>query len=297
MIFRTEVLRYQMDTISISDIKTLLNEQTKDIKKDIKRNFKHIESKIYKNSKKITELEKRCLYLERKIRKNNIIIFGLNISDENLVTNTILKLNTYLESNITENDINNIYKLNKNEKSPIIVEFIRYLRKAEIFKNIEKLKALKEHNISISNDLCMIDRQNQKILREHYKCAKEKNLNTKIRGHKLIIEDKVYTAEELEKADEDTDETSGETEEEEDQDIDETETSVDEEVDEIKTKPQGSRLGKKDQEEKSKEKRKTQTTSPSPATTRTKKNTRLEKHNITTRTQRRKNKVTNKVRK
>ncbi|CAH1106218.1 unnamed protein product [Psylliodes chrysocephalus] len=189
-----------MGTLNIEDIKKLLDDQTDHLRENFKKEIGTLRTDVKKRDEKISFLEKRSLFLERKIRKNNIIIFGLNINENNIVRETIEKLNQLLELNFSLSDINNIYQLGKHEKAPIIVEFISYLKKIEIFQNVEKLKSLKGANISLSNDLCEIDRKNHKILRKHYKIAKEKNLQTKIQGFRIEIENKWYTVDELEES-------------------------------------------------------------------------------------------------
>lgn len=177
-------------------------EQTKDIKEQIQRSTEIQNETIRTLSGKLEKLSNRCLYLERKSRKNNIIIFGLKINDDKLLANeTIAMLNNLLGLNYYAGDINNIYKIGKDSNPPIVVEFISFLRKIEIFKDAEKLKKLKEKNIAISNDLCEEDRQDQKLLRRHLKDAREKKLNANIKGNKLEINKVLYTISQLKNGD------------------------------------------------------------------------------------------------
>lgn len=106
---------------------------------------------------------------------------------------------------IRSEDINNLYRIGRSTNSPVLIEFISYLKKTFVFKNASKLKG---SNISIFHYLCPEDREEHKILRIHLKIAKEKNLQAKIKGNRLEINGESYTVEKLEK--EEDEETSSE---------------------------------------------------------------------------------------
>ncbi|CAG9768248.1 unnamed protein product [Ceutorhynchus assimilis] len=162
----------------------------------------------------VVKIESRCKFLERKLRKNNVIIFGIVDKDEKQFPEQVLNtLNQHLETNFTKSDINNVYTLGKTTNAPIIIEFISFFRKLEIFQDKEKLKNLNKLGISISNDLFEEDRNDASILRKHLKQVLEQNKTAKLRGYKLEIEGRLYTARDF---DEDTEyEDERDTEEEE----------------------------------------------------------------------------------
>ena len=56
-----------------------------------------------------------------------------------------------------------------------------YLKKDQIFKNCSKLKGTK---IIISQDLCIEDRKDQKLLVQHLREARSQNHQAKIKGKK-----------------------------------------------------------------------------------------------------------------
>lgn len=190
------------DQITIQTLELLLQKQTVEITTGINKTINQVNKKIANNIEKIEETKRRCLYLERKQRKNNVIIFGLKIDETPILLQTLNKLNEVLGVNISKTDINNIYPLGKNSKPPVLLEFISYLTKQELFKDPEKLKALKGTGISISHDLCQEDRQNQKILRKHLKIARDQNKQARIKGQKIEIDNVLYSAKELEEYDE-----------------------------------------------------------------------------------------------
>lgn len=190
-----------MSDLTVEKIEQLLltanKRQTEELRQDLKCVIEDVTHKLKKTEEKLLKLENRSIFLERKIRKNNIVIFGIEVR-ENLLDNTLAKVNELLGTNLVKPDINNIYTLGKKPGSPVIIEFISFLKKAEIFQNREKLRGLKGTNISIANDLCEEDRRNEKILRKHLKEAIQKNIPAKLKGYKLEIDGKLYSVSDLE---------------------------------------------------------------------------------------------------
>lgn len=182
-----------MGELTLANISTLLDKQTLLINQNIKDRLQSLE----KANRKIKDLEQRTLYLERK---NNIVIFGLKSGNSDVVQVTINKLNELFELQLSRADINNIYKTGKSDNKPIVVEFVSFLKKSDIFKSADKLRALKGTGISVASDLCKEDRLQRKILRKHLSVARENGEDAKIVGHKLKIGDKLYTTADLESA-------------------------------------------------------------------------------------------------
>ena len=144
------------------------------------------------------QTQNKHLLYERKLRRNNLIIFGAEYKEADSLVEFILHLfRNHLAIDLVESDINNLYLLKNNQKSvsPIKVEFVSCLKKDLILKNTIKLKGSK---IFITQDLCWEDRQERKILLEHLKSAREQKLSSKIiSGNRLIIDDIVYTTSDL----------------------------------------------------------------------------------------------------
>lgn len=153
--------------------------------------------KIKKLEKTLINLENKYLSLERRIRKNNIIIFGLKIDKQNLIEETIAILNSLLGISLNKTEVINCYVIGKYEsKQGILLELSTYFKKLEIYQNVTKLKG---KSITIVNDLCDEDQATNRILRKYLKIAKQNNKQARIRGNTLEIESKFYTVEELEK--------------------------------------------------------------------------------------------------
>lgn len=139
--------------------------------------------------------------LERKSKENNIIIFGLNTEPGEITVDYIRKeIKKLVDVNIAESDLNNFYPLGKTNNPPIKIELTSFLKKATILKNARKLRGTR---ISIASDLTIKQRHENNILRKHLNLAKgNKENNCYIRGNRLHVDGKIYTAEELENQEE-----------------------------------------------------------------------------------------------
>lgn len=182
-------------------IKEEVRENREEIKKEIIKENKKILSKLEENSKRIDELEDkyralelRCIQLERNHRKNNVVIYGLEAPEKNVLNFVIDKLNVLLGIQLHISQVNNIFHLKGQKPYPIKVELNSYVTKQVIFENCKKLKNTK---IFIVHDLCKEDREDNKILRTHLKAARAKNQLARIKGKTLIVGEDTYTLQQL----------------------------------------------------------------------------------------------------
>lgn len=200
----SEAQKAYMDAL-FGKISTIFNEkilelnenlkfQVAEIKQDFNKVINTYEEKINKLELQNQQLQTSITKLQRRIKKNNIVIFGTKNLEENLWVTILELFKNTLEIDISEKDINDIYKIGKNENNPVVIEFISFQTKLLVLRNAKKLKG---KNISISSDLCFEDRENNKILAVHMKEAKKKGLQAYIRGNKLIVGKDVYTAKQL----------------------------------------------------------------------------------------------------
>lgn len=174
-------------------------EQTNTLCTQIQNSEKRVTGQIKQANSKIKKLQEKLRLTERKLRKNNILLFGLDVENRaDLIKKTLEKLNQLFSLTLTVSDINNIYFVGKERRAPILVEFLTYLKKSEIFRDPEKLRALKGTGFAVSHDYCKEDREEIKILRKHLKEAKEQNKEAKIKGFRLELEKKLYSAGDLE---------------------------------------------------------------------------------------------------
>lgn len=153
-----------------------------------------IESKLAGLEERSAQIEKQLVTIDRRNRKNNLVIFGLKLAKDNLLQGTLNKLNSTLELSLSENDINNIYQKGND---CIIVEFISFLKKVSVLKNTKKLKGTK---IVICNDLNREDRTQSKLLHENLKKARQEGQKAYIKNFTLYVNNQPYTPSDLQTA-------------------------------------------------------------------------------------------------
>lgn len=184
---------------------TILNEIRK-LKQDINLRIQALEVnitlKIEEVNRRLSRIEKEKVEIgekvekiERKLKENNIVIFGLHLEQELSCDVICHELKKLVDVTVNESDLNNFYRLGNNKNCPIKVEFVSYLKKSLILKNKNKLRGT---NISIVNDQTIKQREENKILRRHLHLNKQNTTNCYIKGNKLYIDDQAFTLNELE---------------------------------------------------------------------------------------------------
>ncbi|CAG9766143.1 unnamed protein product [Ceutorhynchus assimilis] len=187
----------QQVVMSSEMLQTLIQSPTINQNANLNNSERDTQDKDFvKLSQRCEKLENNYIKIERQNRKNNIILFGLDIDKSiNLVQFIVTKFKELLDIGLKEIDINNIYVLRAKKGTPIKIEFTTYLKKSEVFRCAYKLK---DTNVYIAHDMCFEDRQEYDILRKHFKRGKETNLTCKIKNLKLEINGTLYSAEQLE---------------------------------------------------------------------------------------------------
>ena len=191
--------------------KTLLEEIRKSnqsIKNLIEASETRLLLKLEEHSLRLTGIEEdlstlqdNIEHLDQNQRKNNIFIFGLDIEEaENHIEVVLDRLNQLLNLKLAVSNINNLYCVKNIQNKPIKIEFLSYLQKLDLLKQCYKLKGTK---ISIVHDLTYKERQDNVILKRHYKLAKDAGENNcKLRRGELIVDGKRYTAADLRNSEE-----------------------------------------------------------------------------------------------
>lgn len=179
-------------------IKEVNIEQTLEIKSELNITLSQLNCSFIDIRKKVTDLEAKIAIIDRRNRRNNIVIFGLKIENKTeLLQETVHKIGELLECTISHLDVNNIYITNKEiENPPIILEFVSYWKKQQLAKQFSKLRGT---GVSIANDSSYEDRQKLKILKKHLIQAREQNLPSKIKGLRLEIDGELFSVEDLQK--------------------------------------------------------------------------------------------------
>ncbi|CAH2012506.1 unnamed protein product [Acanthoscelides obtectus] len=117
------------NTELLSKLVELIKKESNSVKSEIKQEIQEIklenakilnlvkqqDEKLELLEKSYKKLEQQNLQLERAIRKNNILVFGLEVDSKtaNLADIATGKLNDLLGINISNNDLQNIYGIAK----------------------------------------------------------------------------------------------------------------------------------------------------------------------------------------
>lgn len=182
------------------DLKHLI-EDIKAQNRGIHEELKTLQTRVNLIENNHKEDNNSLITLQREIRKNNLVIFGLpGEEDEDLLHKILEFLKTVLKVQISEQEINDVYRFGKGDKDrPILVKLVSAHKKFRILKQGILLKGTK---ISISNDLIKEDREKQKILRKHLKLARNQGLEAKIINYKLLVNNSFLTVNDLYKIEE-----------------------------------------------------------------------------------------------
>lgn len=186
---------------STKDILRAIEVLKLELSQQSQQQFAQLSDKISDFQDRVLTVEKAVLEQKRMIdklqRKNNIVIYGLSEID-GLYQGDLLEViqrlfKDRLDINLERTEVNNIYRIGKNRQI-IKLELLTFLKKVEVLKSSKKLKGTK---IYISEDLSREEQENQKILRQQLKLAREKKYRAYIKGSSLIVNGDRYTAEQL----------------------------------------------------------------------------------------------------
>lgn len=194
-------------SITLNDLYQLIQEGNKELKREIKefrsdvnRELEHLKISNIKLEKENEELKHRLLHLERKARKYNLIIYGIE-GNEKETRDNVLKLLHKLQIKCTLNDFREVHRIGKEiegKNRPVAIEVVNYQLKLDILTNAKKNSyELKGKNIFFSHDYCPEDYQKRKFLGEQLKAAKEKHYLAFIKGDILSVNGEEYSYEML----------------------------------------------------------------------------------------------------
>lgn len=110
-----------------------------------------LETRIGEIEKENQILRNKLKQIEKSSRRNNIVIFGLNKSQQVTPEYICQEISKLLDISLESQDVNNVYPLGRSEKSPIKVEFISYQKKTINFQKLQKTKRHKNNNLSRFN--------------------------------------------------------------------------------------------------------------------------------------------------
>ncbi|CAG9823918.1 unnamed protein product [Phaedon cochleariae] len=108
------------------------------------------------NQRAVTKLSENVDFLEQRSKMNTLRVVGMKEeNNENLQARVLLSFNDGLEIKCTLDDINNVFRIRKvteniHKSRPVIVDFVSYLKRNEIYKG---RSALKGTEIYLNEDL------------------------------------------------------------------------------------------------------------------------------------------------
>ena len=146
----------------------------------------------------------KLLNLERKVKKYNLIFYGLQFEESEVNEKVTDLINTILKVNCTKKDFRDIYYFGKkigDKPRPVLVEVLYYSLKLEVLKHSFHLKGT---GISVDNDYATEDYEKRKFLKEQLKLARDRKYNVKIKGLSLIVNGEKYSYEQLKQKIEDS---------------------------------------------------------------------------------------------
>lgn len=187
---------------SINEIKLMISETNTDVK-ETKTIINDIRDEIRANKKEIKYLKKvvsqqqeKIIFLDNKLRQNNIVIHGLaEEADESfeqlhqLVGNV---LNEKVGMNLSNQDIDNVYRMGRKRTGSarsILTSFTTLRVRNEIMR---KKGVLKGTDIFITEDFSKVVREARKELGKVARTLRERGEVVKLRYDKLLVNGKLY---------------------------------------------------------------------------------------------------------
>lgn len=159
-----------------------------------KNNYKSLSEENHQLRKRLVQAESAIQYLQKRDREKNLIMFGVEESENEDLWKKVLDIFNSTEVNIKKGEINSIRRIGfKQGNRPLMIIFNEVQPKALIFKNLSKFSELK---IFVSNDLTKEQRIENKETRSKLFVYKRKldslGINAQVRNTKLFSENKLY---------------------------------------------------------------------------------------------------------
>lgn len=148
-----------------------MSDSFEDQKKSYEKALEEIKSLKNENTylkNKVLLLETKFDTWEQKEKANNLIIVGIPKQTESNTTKITKRIFESMQIVISEGDIKESYRINKQEDSMILVKFEKNGKKREIFRRVKEMKGLtvkkcglegKDQKIYLNDDMTTIKRK------------------------------------------------------------------------------------------------------------------------------------------
>lgn len=181
---------------------------------EIKNEITHIKNEMENYNQTTSDLQRRVhlierehltqknviLHLERKLRRNNIIMFGVPDTQNKSLLDVVLDIIVQqLEVDLEKQEVNNVFRFSKNKKTgprPVVLELTTYWKKQQIMRNKARLKG---GSVIIADDLSEDDRIKRRVLYRHYVAAKNSGQSARLFPNGLQIDGEYRTYDYLKK--------------------------------------------------------------------------------------------------
>ncbi|CAH1994307.1 unnamed protein product [Acanthoscelides obtectus] len=166
-----------------------LNETVNEAKKDIN----NINNKYRDIEKENSLLKSKNINLENKLKKYNLVIYGVKESDKRPMEDTLSTIEEKLEFQIFPSAVRDCFRIGKklsdsdNRARPLVVEFVNYNVKQKVLEKARKLP--KEEYAK------------RKLLHQHLKKARQASNSAFIKNNILYVNGKAFTWEKLQNDD------------------------------------------------------------------------------------------------
>ncbi|KAL3284515.1 hypothetical protein HHI36_018673 [Cryptolaemus montrouzieri] len=122
------------------ELETSIGAKLNQIESDISEKFKAYENRVNELEAQDEQLRYEIECLDKKQRKNNLIIHGVQLNGESSGDEIVNIIKNEVQVNICSEDIKDSFKLGNRDKGTILVELASFKQKSEIIKNSFKLK-------------------------------------------------------------------------------------------------------------------------------------------------------------
>lgn len=142
-------------------------------------------------------VKQKIAKIEDASKAKNVVLFKIKDEGETnaVLLETVMNIFSEIGLGVPETAIDSVFRLGKIPGNrPILVRFIASRWKSTLFQKIDGLKKI---GIGISNDLNREQRQIIKELLVYKKYFQEQNKPMKIKGNNLVLEDKMFSLEDL----------------------------------------------------------------------------------------------------
>lgn len=198
--------------LTLKDLYELIKTGNNEIKQEISELKNSLGAEIaalkLKNDELLQEnalLNKRIVEIERRSKKYNFIVYGLQGPEENTDTELLNTINNCLGINCVVGDFRDIHRIGTKTESairPVVAEVLRYsLKTAILHKSRSSANELKKLKIIFSQDYSKEDYLKRKFMSRQLKLAKISHPTATIKNNLLVLDDITYSYEELKEKD------------------------------------------------------------------------------------------------